>query len=244
MTTLAIRTDLIADLPGEAQEGLRTYRDLILHWNQRFNLTAISTPESVDNRLIADALRLLPLIDRVLANRPDGRRMIDLGTGAGLPGLVIKIARPELDVTLVDATHKKVRFVQHVIDELGLTGVRTVHGRAEDLGQMIDYRQQFALGTARAVAALPTLLELLLPLLEPGGSFILPKGGDIDDEIRDGKRAANTLGGRIEEADLLPGTGDEPVTRVVTGVKIRSTPERYPRRAGIPNREPLGRESK
>lgn len=244
MTTLAIRTDLIADLPDEAKEQLRTYRDLILHWNQRFNLTAVTDPEAADHRLTGDALRLVPVIDDVLAKRPNAFRMIDLGTGAGLPGLVLKIARPQLDVTLVDATHKKVRFVQHVIDELGLTGVRTIHGRAEDLGHMIDYRQQFAIGTARAVAALPTLLELLLPLLETDAAFILPKGGDIEDELKQGKRAAHTLGGRIEHAELLPGTPDEPVTRVVRGVKIASTPSRYPRRAGIPNREPLGREGR
>jgi 16S rRNA (guanine527-N7)-methyltransferase len=168
--------------------------------------------------------------------------LIDLGTGAGLPGLVLKIARPHLQVTLVDATHKKVRFVQHVIDELGLKDARTIHGRAEDLGHMMDYRQQFAIGTARAVAALPILLELLLPLLETGGSFILPKGGEIEDELSEGNRAAKSLGGRIEHAELLPGTENEPVTRVVRGVKLRSTPSRYPRRAGIPNREPLGRE--
>jgi 16S rRNA (guanine527-N7)-methyltransferase len=107
---------------------------------------------------------------------------------------------------------------------------------------MMDFRQQFAIGTARAVAALPTLLELILPLLETGGSFILPKGGEIQDELREGNKAAKALGGRIEHAELLPGTDDEPVTRVVRGVKLRSTPSRYPRRAGIPNREPLGRE--
>jgi 16S rRNA (guanine527-N7)-methyltransferase len=242
MVTLAIRSELIAELPAEVREQLRTYRDLILHWNQRFNLTALEEPELVDRRLVGDALRLLPAIDQIMA-RPDARNhVIDLGTGAGLPGLVLKIARPDLDVTMLDATHKKVRFVQHVITELGLERARAIHGRAEDLGQMLEYRHQFDIGTARGVAALPTLLELLLPLLQTGGSFLLPKGDDITVELAAGKRAANTLGGHINSADLLPGLSDEPVTRLVSGVKIRSSPDRYPRRAGIPNREPLGRE--
>ncbi|HQY29878.1 MAG TPA: 16S rRNA (guanine(527)-N(7))-methyltransferase RsmG [Thermomicrobiales bacterium] len=243
MTNLTIGDDLLASLSIESREQLRTYRDLILHWNQRFNLTALESEEAVDQRLIGDALRLLPTIDVVLTRRPDGRRLVDLGTGAGLPGVAIKIARPDLDVTLIDATQKKVHFVQHVIDELGLTGTHTIHGRAEDIGRMMDYRQQYAIGTARAVAALPTLLELLLPLIEPGGTFLLPKGEAIAEELAAGRRAAGMLGGRILDATLLPECAGAPVTRLVTGVKLRSTSDRYPRRAGIPNREPLGRDS-
>jgi len=244
MTELAIRPELLRDLPEDKQRQLRDYRDLLFHWNQRFNLTAIREPEAIDGRLIADALRLLPAIDEELARRHGALRMIDLGTGAGLPGLVLKVARPEIAIVLVDATNKKIQFVQHVITELGLTAARTVHGRAEDIGHHLDYRGQFDLVTARGVASLPTLLELTVPLLVVGGAFIFPKGQDLDEELESGQRAAKALGASIESADLLPGDTSEPVTRLVRGVKIAATPGRYPRRAGIPNKEPLGRDGR
>lgn len=242
MTELAVRGELLADLPEQSREQLRAYRDLLFRWNQRFNLTALRLPEEIDARLIADGLRLLPAVDNVLARHPTRLRMIDLGTGAGLPGLVIKIARPQIEITLVDATNKKIQFVQHVIEEIGLQRARTLHGRAEDIGQMREYREQFDLVTARGVASLPTLLELTVPLLDVGGEFIFPKGEQIEEELRLGRRAARTLGARIESADLLPGHPTEPVTRLVCGVKIGLTPGRYPRRAGIPGKEPLGRD--
>jgi 16S rRNA (guanine527-N7)-methyltransferase len=244
MTELAVRDELLTGLPDETRSNLRTYRDLLFRWNSRFNLTAIREPEQIDARLIADGLRLLPAIDDVLAKRPHEPRMIDLGTGAGLPGLVIKIARPEIDITLVDATRKKIQFVQNVIEELELPHARTIHGRAEDIGQMSEYRESFDLVTARGVAALPTLLEYTVPLLDIGGWFIFPKGESLDEELRHGKRAAHTLGARIESSRLLPGHPDEPVTRLVRGVKIGLTPRRYPRRAGIPKEEPLGRDGR
>ena len=242
MTELAVRPELLRNLPEQTQRQLRDYRDLLFRWNQRFNLTALRELDEIDNRLIADALRLLPAIDAELSARGGTIRMIDLGTGAGLPGLVIKIARPEIAIVLANATNKKVAFVQHVITELGLKQARTVHGRAEDIGQHIDYRGQFDLVTARGVAALPTLVELTVPLLVEGGVFLFPKGERLDDELKSGKHAAKAVGARIESADLLPGDPSEPVTRLVRGIKIATTPGRYPRRAGIPNREPLGRD--
>jgi 16S rRNA (guanine527-N7)-methyltransferase len=244
MTQLAIRPELLRDLPEAVQQQLRDYRDLLFRWNQRFNLTAVREPEEIDGRLIADALRLLPAIDAELARRRPPVRLMDLGTGAGFPGLVIKIARPEIDVVLADATRKKVQFVQHVIGELGLRSASTVHGRAEDLGHHHDYRTQFDIVTARGVATLPTLVELTVPLLVQGGLFLFPKGAAIDEELADGHRAAKKLGARIDSAELLPGDPSEPVTRLVRGVKISTTPERYPRRAGIPNKEPLGRDGR
>lgn len=243
MTKLAVRPELLSSLPEGTQNQLRTYRDLLLEWNQRFNLTAVREAEEIDRRLIADALRLLPAIDLELERR-DGRvHLADLGTGAGLPGLVLKIARPDLDMVLIDATNKKVTFVQHVITELGLANALTVHGRAEDVCRDLDFRNQFDVVTARGVASLPTLVELTIPLLVTGGTFLFPKGDGIHEELREGRKAAEILGGKIESADLLPGDQSEPVTRLVRGVKMRSTPDRYPRRAGIPNKEPLGRDS-
>jgi 16S rRNA (guanine527-N7)-methyltransferase len=244
MMELAVRDDLLDSLPAQSREQLVTYRELLFRWNQRFNLTAVRERDDIDARLIGDALRLLPALDTELASRPHGLRLIDLGTGAGLPGLVLKIARPGIDITLVDATNKKVQFVQTAIAELGFNGARTVHGRAEDLGQHPDYRERFDVVTARGVASLPTLVELTLPLLEVGGVCLFPKGADLDTELREGQRAAKVLGGRIESAELLPGVEGEPVTRLVRGIKMGLTPGRYPRRAGIPNKEPLGRDGR
>lgn len=244
MMELAVRDDLLEGLPEQSREQLVTFRELLFRWNQRFNLTAVREREDIDTRLIADALRLLPALDVELDARPRGVRLIDLGTGAGLPGVVLKIARPEIDITLADATNKKVQFVQTALTELGLTGARTVHGRAEDLGQHADYRERFDVVTARGVASLPTLVELTLPLLEVGGVYLFPKGADLEVELREGQRAARVLGGRIESAELLPGVEGEPVTRLVRGIKMSLTPGRYPRRAGIPNKEPLGRDGR
>lgn len=244
MRELAIRPELLGNVPEPAQRQLQTYRDLLFQWNQRFNLTAVREPEEIDSRLVADALRLLPTIDAELEHRHGTLRAIDLGTGAGFPGLVMKIARPEIEIVLVDATNKKIQFVQHVVSELGLRSTTTVHGRAEDIGHHIDYRGQFDLVTARGVASLPTLVELTVPLLAIGGVFLFPKGEDITEELRSGRRAAKIVGGRIDSAELLPGDPSEPVTRLVRGSKIGVTPGRYPRRAGIPNKDPLGREGK
>src|SRR5688500_9638187 len=136
MMKLAVRDDLIAGLTEGSRQQLLTYRELLFRWNQRFNLTAIREREGIDTRLIGDALRLLPSLDSELRTRGRRVRLIDIGAGAGVPGLVLKIARPEIDITLVDATNKKIQFVQYAIAELGLARARTVHGRAEDLGQI------------------------------------------------------------------------------------------------------------
>jgi 16S rRNA (guanine527-N7)-methyltransferase len=225
-------------------ERLAIYRDDLLHWNQRFNLTAITEPDAVDRRLIGDALRLLPAVDEIvqrLGEQGGPTRLIDVGTGAGLPGLVIKIARPHLDVTLLDATAKKISFLQHMIETLSLDGVQAIQGRAEELGHDRRFRGQFDLVTARAVASLPALMELCLPLVKLGGWAVFPKGAEIDDELAEAERANRILGGRIDSARTLEYVQDAPVTRVVIVAKIHETPNRFPRRSGLPAKEPLGR---
>lgn len=225
---------------GEIDEGVRerltVYRDELLAWNRRVNLTAVTEPAGVDRRLIGDALRLLPVVDGL-----GPARLVDVGSGAGLPGLVIKIARPAIDVTLIEATGKKVTFLRHAIALLGLEGAEAVHGRAEELGRDPRYRGRFDLATARAVAALPVLMELCLPLLRVGGRALFPKGAELGTELAEGEWAAALVGGRIEQADLLADGEDETVTRLVIAAKIRETPNRFPRRSGIPAKEPLGR---
>jgi 16S rRNA (guanine527-N7)-methyltransferase len=146
-------------------------------------------------------------------------------------------------VTLIEATGKKVTFLQTVIDDLGLDGVAALHGRAEDLGHERAYRGRFDLATARAVASLPALLELCFPFLRVGGRAIFPKASDLGPEIAEGNRAASIVGGRIVTTELLPHGPEERVTRLVIADKLERTPTRFPRRAGLPAREPLGRGS-
>lgn len=239
----------------ETQEQLRRFRELLIRWNQRFNLTAVTDAAGIDERLIGDALRMLPALDDALAAWRAGRmrggadgadtpRLIDVGSGAGFPGLVLKIARPELEVVLLEATGKKVGFLEHAIVELGLTGVVAIHGRAEELAHQAHHRARYDIVTARAVAALPVLMELCVPLLAPGGHALFPKGAEIEPELAEGHRAAPLVGARIVGDDPLP-TGDGgTVTRLVVAVKIGATPDRYPRRSGIPVKAPLGRDDR
>jgi 16S rRNA (guanine527-N7)-methyltransferase len=167
--------------------------------------------------------------------------LIDVGTGAGFPGMVLAIARPRLGVTLLDATRKKVTFLEHVIEELKLENVTAMHGRAEELGQNFVYRGRYDIATARAVSSLPALLELVMPLLKVRGIGLFPKGAEIETELQEARTAAKELGAGQIVDELLPQLGEEHVTRLVFAAKIRETPKRYPRRSGIPAKEPLGR---
>jgi 16S rRNA (guanine527-N7)-methyltransferase len=217
------------------------YRDRLLERNALFNLTAIRDPEGVERRLFLDALALVPALDAFLKDRKLRKsvRLIDIGSGAGFPGLALKIARPEFDVTLVDATAKKVAFLDEVIAALELESVRAVHGRAEALGRDPKYRERFDVVTARAVASLPVLLELAMPFLDIGGQAFFPKGMQINDEVRRGKGAAKLLGAEIVSIEPTP-TGD---TRLVIARKSTLTPKAYPRREGVPHQSPLGGEA-
>lgn len=227
-------------LDTEAVERFGRYRELLLQRNAEFNLTAIRDAAGVERKLFLDALAIAPALDRVLRrsrrHAGDRFRLVDVGAGAGFPGLPLKIARPEIDLTLIDATAKKVTFLNEVIADLRLNDARAVHGRAEDLGRDRAFRGHYDIATARAVANLPVLLEYIVPLLKVGGTALLPKGLEIDEELQRGRQAAAVLGAEIISADLLPVRG----TRLVTVAKERPTPTTYPRRTGIPSRGPLG----
>jgi 16S rRNA (guanine527-N7)-methyltransferase len=230
-------------LDVDAIERFARYRDLLLERSAQFNLTAIREPEEIEQRLFLDGIAMVPQLDQVTgAGSARSNRLIqliDIGTGAGLPGLALKIVRPNVDVTLVDATAKKVAFVNEVIAALGLECARAVQGRAEELGQDDAYRARFDVATARAVASLPVLLEYVVPFLIVGGTALLPKGLEIAEELRRGGRAATILGADIVSATALPfGT-----TRLVVARKVSPTAATYPRRVGIPSRDPLGERS-
>lgn len=221
-------------------EQFAHFRDLLLGWNERINLTAIKDPVEVERKLFLDALHMVPAIQESV---PAGRTasLIDIGTGAGFPGLPLAIALPEIDFTLLDSTNKKLIFITAVVDELGLKNVETLHGRAEEIGHDFVYRARFDLATARAVASLPTLIELTTPLLRERGRAFFPKSADIENELAEGERACTMLGAQIVSSSILPHKGDEQVTRLVILDKLEPTPMRFPRRAGLPAKEPLGR---
>ncbi len=211
------------------------YRSLLIDWNSRQNLTAVTDPAEIDRRLFLDALRMVPILRNQLAGQSIPR-LVDIGSGGGFPALPLKIACPDIQMTLIEATGKKVRFLRHVIDALDLTGIDAIHGRAEELGHDPAHRDAYDIATARAVASLPALLELSFPLLRVGGQALFPKGCDLDDELATGRRAAVTLGGRIDGVTTVV-TGQSCLVRVT---KTAPTLVRYPRRPGIPAREPLG----
>ena len=230
-------------LDAHALERFARYRALLLERSAQFNMTSIRDPAEIEQRLFLDAIAMVPELDR-LTGTPSDRadravRLVDVGAGAGFPGLALKIVSPALDVTLIDATAKKVAFVNEVIAALELQHVRAVQGRAEELGQDNRYRARFDVATARAVASLPVLLEYVVPFLITGGTALLPKGLDITEELRLGRRAAAILGTEIVSAEELPLRR----TRLVVARKISPSASAYPRRVGIPSRDPLGERS-
>ena len=221
-------------LSEEQREQFVCYREELLDWNTRVNLTAITNPEEVQVKHFLDSLSLLLVYDKPQT------RLLDIGTGAGFPGLALKIVRPEWQVVLLEATGKKVTFLRHVIDTLHLTGVEVVHGRAEELAHKPQYRATFDVVTARAVAALPTLLEYSAPFCRVGGEIILFKKGDIGSELIQGQRAARLLGAIFKE-DIpvtLPGLEDD--RRLLVWQQQRPCPPQYPRSGAAIAKKALG----
>lgn len=215
-------------------EQFRRYRQELLDWNARMNLTAITDPEEVLSKHFLDSLSLLQVYDRPRT------RLLDIGSGAGFPGLPLKIARPAWHVTLVEATGKKVTFMQHVIEALALENIAAIHARAEDLAHQREYRAAFDLVTARAVAALPLLLEYAAPFCRVGGTIILPKKGDLAAELAQGKRAALQLGVvfAADQPVMLPGLDDG--RRLLVWEQRRPCPAQYPRSHAVMMKKPLG----
>lgn len=216
-------------LDAEAVARFKRYRDLLLAANERFNLTRITDPDDVEVRLFADSLSLLPHV-------PDqASRLLDIGSGGGVPGLALAIARPDLSMTLLDATAKKTRFLTETADALGLLNVAAIQGRAEEIARDRNHRERYDAVTARAVARLVTLVELTLPFLRVGGLAILPKGSAASQELDEARYAIGLLGGR---ARPLIETDIEGTTLVVVD-KRKPTPAAYPRNTGVPNKSPL-----
>lgn len=208
-----------------------TYKELLKEWNQKINLTAITEDNEIVLKHFVDSLTVLKYIHQ-------NANIIDVGTGAGFPGIPTKIARKDVSVTLLDSLNKRINFLNDVIEKTNLENIKTVHGRAEDLGQNKEYRERYDIAVARAVANLSTLTELCLPFVKVGGSFIAMKGNSTE-EFEEAKKAIETLGGKIEKIDRfnLPGTDIE--RNIVVIKKINKTPNQYPRKAGTPANKPI-----
>jgi 16S rRNA (guanine527-N7)-methyltransferase len=218
----------------EVQQFLR-YRQELIEWNGRFNLTAITDPTEILFKHFLDSASLLAVYDR------PGARVLDIGAGAGFPGIPLKIVRPRWRVVLLEATGKKVTFLRHVIETLGLRDVEAVQGRAEELAHRRAYRASFDLVTARAVASLPVLLEYAAPYCRIGGQIILPKKGDIREELTQGRLAARQLGAvlRSDKMAALPGLEDG--RRLLVWEQVKKCPEEFPRNGSVIAKKPLWR---
>jgi 16S rRNA (guanine527-N7)-methyltransferase len=225
------------ELTAQQWEQFERYRQELLDWNKRVNLTAITDPEEVLIRHFLDSLSLLMAYDQPQA------RLLDIGAGAGFPGLPLKIVRPQWQVVLLEATGKKVTFLQHVIDTLQLGDVVAVHGRAEELGHKPEYRASFDVVTARAVASLPILLEYAGPFCRLGGQIILSKKGNLTEELTQGKRAAQKTGATLKNSVTVKLPGLDDGRRLLVWEQVGKCPAQYPRSGAAIARRPLGETS-
>ena len=211
------------------------YKELLVEWNQKMNLTAITEDVEVITKHFLDCLTVYSSLDLT-----EIETLADVGTGAGFPGMVLKIAFPHIQITLIDSLNKRLNFLNHVIETLGLKKITCVHGRAEDVGNNKAYREKFDVCASRAVANLAVLSEYTLPFVRQGGYLIALKGQKLDEELEQGKKAIKILGGRIEEILDVTVPGTDLNHRIAKIKKINQTPKQYPRKAGEPTKKPLG----
>ena len=219
-------------LPGK----LLRYHALLMDWNTRMDLTAVTDEDEMIDKHYVDSLSALAIPGLI----PQTGSLIDVGTGAGFPGLPLALACPNLKVTLMDAQQKRLNFLQAVIDDLGVRNVTLVHARAEDGAQFPNHREKYDLAVARAVASLAVLSEYLLPFVRVGGKAVCWKGPALQEEMQQGRRAAFLLGGRVEEPVNVTIPGRDWQHMLLPVSKTAKTARQYPRKAGTPTKAPLG----
>ena len=221
-------------LDEKQKQQFDKFYELRVEWNKVMNLTGITDYEEVNEKHFVDSLSIVKAIDM---NKV--KSVIDIGTGAGFPGIPLKIAFPHLKVVLLDSLNKRINFLNTVISELGLENIETIHGRAEDFAKQADYREQFDLCVSRAVANLATLSEYCIPYVEKGGMFVPYKSGEIDEEVEQSKKAVHVLGGKLEKVIKFQLPGTEIGRSFVVINKVQNTAKKYPRKAGLPSKEPI-----
>ncbi len=219
--------------PSEIEKLLIFY-EMLIEKNKVMNLTAITEFDDVLEKHFLDSLSLVRNI-----NLRQSLKVLDLGTGAGFPGIPLKIVFPELELVLVDSLNKRIQFLKEVIEKLGLSGITAVHGRAEELAMKAEYREKFDLCVSRAVANLSSLSEYCIPFVKIGGYFISYKSGEIEEEVKAAKKAIAVLGGKGVEVEKFTLAGTEISRSFVKIEKKKSTPNFYPRKAGTPSRDPI-----
>jgi 16S rRNA (guanine527-N7)-methyltransferase len=230
----AARDLLGIDLTTEQQRAFEKYAHELIDWNERINLTAITEPLAIEMRHFLDSLSVL----RAIPIQP-GKRVIDVGTGAGFPGVPLRIVCSDMRLTLLESTGKKTAFLEHIVSELNLTNTRIVNARAEDAGQDPEHREKYDLVLARAVAHMPILVEYLLPLCKVGGYCVALKGESAATEIGVAETALRLLGGRFVQLTPIELPHVAETHYLVVIEKVAATPHLYPRKPGIPSKKPL-----
>ena len=226
--------ELDITLSEKQQAQFYRYYELLVEWNKVMNLTGITEYEEVNEKHFIDSLSLVKVLDISKINT-----VIDVGTGAGFPGIPLKIAFPHLKVTLLDSLNKRIKYLDTVIDELELKDIHTIHGRAEEYARKEEYREKYDLAVSRAVANLSTLSEYCVPYVKVGGMFVPYKSGEIDEEVKAAQTAIKVLGGKQTEVVKFTLPGSDINRSFVKIQKVKSTGKKFPRRAGLPAKEPI-----
>jgi 16S rRNA (guanine527-N7)-methyltransferase len=210
------------------------YKDLIKEWNEKVNLTAIKEDEEIVKKHFIDSMKVFKF-DKL----KDAKSVIDIGTGGGFPGIPMKIMKPEINIVLLDSLNKRIKFLNEVIKELNLEGIKAIHGRAEDFAQEVEYRGKFDVAVSRAVANLTVLSEFCIPYVKVGGYFVAMKGPAVEEEIKQSKNAIRMLGGRVEHIEKVQIEDSDLNHNLVIISKISETNKKYPRKAGMVTKSPL-----
>ena len=232
-TLIKCLSELNIEISNDQIELFDRYYEFLIFWNNKFNLTSITDKEDVIVKHFVDSTALLKYVDL------SGCTLLDVGSGAGFPGIPLKIMCNSCSVVLLDSLNKRVGFLNEVIKDLGLSGIRAVHGRAEDIARDQSYREKFDFVTSRAVASLSILSEYCLPFVRIGGHFISYKSGDVDTELNYSSHAISILGGKIGNVHRFCIPGTEYERSFICTEKLNRTPDSYPRKAGMPSKKPL-----